>query len=160
MVRVMGRVPRRKDAVFTTLGLIALAAGIIAVRLTASHPASSPDAFPSSRFATVARQLARADDLHFGSLPEGVTLKVSQSAAVATALKQISKPSSTNVSAFAAWSTAGYRMKNRPVWIVVIPDQRVRANLGPGQGAAPVESETLVVFVNANTGNVIRGSTV
>src|SRR6478672_8359563 len=63
-----------------------------------------PKPLGSSRAATVARKLARADDLHLGALPPGMTPKATRSAAVATALKEYGKPPPTNVSAFAAWS--------------------------------------------------------
>jgi hypothetical protein len=156
----MGRVPLRSVTVFATLGLAALAVGIIAVRLAASD-SSSPNALRSSRLSTVARELSRIDGIHLRSLPAGMTLKVSRSTAEATALREFEKPLTSNVSAFAAWGgTTGYRIKNRPVWVVVIPDQSVRGNPGAGQSAGPVFNETLVVFVDAKTGNYLRASTV
>ena len=56
----MGRVPRRKVTVFATLGLAALAAGFIAVRLAASRSSRQPPGGPTNRQSAGKRPAAAA----------------------------------------------------------------------------------------------------
>ncbi len=85
---------------------------------------------------------------------------MSRSTAKATALKFLgNNVTRKNVSAFAVSGGKGY-FKNRPIWVVVLPNQMVHANLGPGQGTAPPVRETVVVFIDADTGLFLRSATV
>lgn len=164
------RARTRRFKHFAEIGLVVLVAGIVAVLLAASH-ASSANALPSALVGAEA-ELSSVDDIHLTSLPAGTTPHISQAAAEATALREFGLPLTTSVSAYAvsdtdnAWGTPQsdgtmqLKISNRPVWVVLIPNQTVQANLGSGQGTAPSETATLAVFVDANTGDFLMGSTV
>ena len=153
-----------------TLALVALAAGVFAVLLTASH-APAANGLPSA-LATYEPQLSTDYNLDLGSLAVGTTPQVSQSAAEATALEQFGLSVTSNVAAFAvsatdnAWrtpqpnGTMQLKIANRPVWVVLIPNYHVQANAGMGHSLPAGLTGTLAVLVDAQTGDYLMASVV
>jgi hypothetical protein len=147
--------------------LVVLAAGIVAALFVASHAWSAKgrpfgSAIDAKKLASVKNQLRSGSAIYLHSLPVGTTLKVSQSAAEATAVRHFGRPLKGGVSAFAVLATdkewakrqpSGkfrHEISHRPVWVVLIPNFSMMGYHGM----------TFCVFVDANTGAYLEGATI
>jgi hypothetical protein len=149
---------------FPTLAVVAV--GIVAALLVASHAWSAkarPPGFviPAKKLARVKSQLRSRSAINLSSLRAGTTLRVSRSAAEATAVRRFGRPSKGKVSAFAALATDKawakrqpngkfrLQMSDRPVWVVLIPNFSMMGYHGM----------TFCVFIDATTGAYLEGAT-
>ena len=138
----------------------ALALGAVAVLVVVVTSAPSATALPSAP-AIVAKKLRGGYGIYVRPLPAGTRLKVSQSAAEATALNEFGRPLKSDAPAFAVVATdkevskrqpdgrMRLEMSNRPVWLVIISHFSM---IG-------VHGMTLCAFVDANTGHYLSAVT-
>ena len=147
--------------------LVVVAVGVAVALFVVSHAWSakrhqSGSTIDSKELATVESQLRSGSAIYLRALPAGTTLKVSQSAAEATAVGHFGRPLKGRVSAFAAIDTDRALAKRQPngkfrleisdrrVWVVLIPDFTMMGYHGL----------TFCVFVDANTGSYLEGATI
>lgn len=142
-----------------TLAVLAVGALAVLVVVVAAD-APSATALPSVP-AIVAKKLRGGYDIYLRPLPAGTRLKVSQSAAEVTALKEFGRPLKSDAPTFAVLATdkevskrqpdgrMRLEMSNRPVWVVMISDFSMMG----------VHGMTLCAFVDANTGHYLSAVT-